>query len=94
MIVYLVSTCALALPMPMEEGYKYPEPEIPFTLPPRRTTTTTTTTKAPTTGYKYPVRLCFVNYDYSRILMLTPPGGWLVRMQHRKWRETEQQLIR
>ena len=59
MIICLASTCSLALPMPMEEGYKYPEPEIPFTLPPRRTTTTTTTTtRAPTTtGYKYPVWL-------------------------------------
>ena len=53
----LLPEVAEALPMPMEEGYKYPEPEIPFTLPPRRTTTTTTTTRAPTTGYDNPVLL-------------------------------------
>ena len=53
--VCLASTCSLAFPMPMEKGYKYPEPKIPFTLPTRRTTTTTTTTRAPTIGYREPV---------------------------------------
>ena len=70
-VACLVSTCSHALPMPMEEGYKYPEPEIPFTLPPRRTTTTTTTTtttRAPTTGYKYPVRtFTYILYSIKMI---------------------------
>ena len=65
-VACLVSTRSHALPMPMEEGYKYPEPEIPFTLPPRRTTTTTT--RAPTTGYKYPVRIfTYILYSIKMI---------------------------